>query len=59
MDKPDFNHRYDNIMEVAKLAFNKDYDAAMGKVREGSLAVDSWLTVICIYSLQGNLRASR
>lgn len=55
MDKPDFNHRYDNIMEVAKLAFNKDYDAAMGKVREGSLAVDSSLTVICIYSLQGNL----
>ena len=55
MGKPDFNHRYDNIMEVAKLAFDKDYDSAMDKVHHGNLAVDSSLTVIRIYAMQGNL----
>lgn len=55
MDKPDFNHRYDNIMEVARLAYEKDYDAAINKVREGNLAVDSSLAAIRVYVLQGNL----
>ena len=55
MDKPDFNHRYDNIMEVARLAYDKDYDAAIDKVREGNLAVDSSLAAIRVYVLQGNL----
>ena len=55
MDKPDFNHRYDNIMEVARLAFDKDYDAAVSKAQEGNLAVDSSLAVIRIYAMEGNL----
>ena len=51
----EFNRRYDNILEVARLAFDKDYDSAMDKVHQGSLAVDSALAVIRIYALQGNL----
>ena len=51
----EFNHRYDNIMEVARLAFNKDYESALDKVHQGSLAVDSALAVIRIYALQGNI----
>lgn len=51
----EFNRRYENILEVARLAFDKDYDSAMDKVHQGSLAVDSALAVIRIYDLQGNL----
>ena len=40
---PEFNHRYDNILEVARQAFNMEYDEALAKVREGNLAVDSSL----------------
>ena len=52
---PEFNHRYDNILEVARQAFNMEYDEALAKVREGNLAVDSSLSVISIYVLKGDL----
>ena len=45
-------------MEVARLAYDKDYDAAIDKVREGNLAVDSSLAAIRVYVLQGNLPKS-
>lgn len=51
----EFNHRYDNILEVARLAFNMEYDEALNKVSNGNLAVDSSLTVISIYALKGDL----
>ena len=54
-DLPEFNHRYDNILEVARLAFNMDYEEAMTKVHDGNLAVDSSLAVIRIYALKGDL----
>ena len=54
-DLPEFNHRYDNIMEVAKYAFNKEYEKAMEKVHAGNLAVDSSLSVITIYALKGDI----
>ena len=52
---PEFNHRYDNILEVARQAFNMEYDEALAKVREGNLPVDSSLSVISIYVLKGDL----
>ena len=55
MEKPEFNHRYDNILEVARLAFDREFDSALEKVHDGNLAVDSALAVIRIYALQGNL----
>ena len=51
----EFNHRYDNILEVARLAYNMDYEEAMDKVHDGNLAVDSSLAVIRIYALKGDL----
>ena len=54
-DLLEFNHRYDNILEVARLAFNMDYEEAMTKVHDGNLAVDSSLVVIRIYALKGDL----
>ena len=55
MGKADFNHRYDNILEVASLAFDKRYDAAISKISDGNLAVDSLLAVARVYALQGNV----
>ena len=54
-DLAEFNHRYDNILEVARLAYNMDYEEAMDKVHDGNLAVDSSLAVIRIYALKGDL----
>ena len=51
----EFNHRYDNILEVANMAFNMDYEGAVAKARDGNLAVDSSLAVIHIYVLKGDL----
>ena len=51
----EFNHRYDNILEAARLAYNMDYDEALAKVHGGNLAVDSSLAVIRIHALRGDL----
>lgn len=48
---PEFNHRYDNILEAAKLAFDHDYSNALNKVHQGNLAVDSSLCVLQIYTM--------
>lgn len=55
MDEPEFNNRYDNILEAANLAFNTDFDNALEKVYQGNLAVDSALAVVRIYALKGDL----
>ena len=52
---PEFNSRYDNILEAANMAFNMDYEGAVAKVRDGNLAVDSSLAVVRIYALKGDL----
>lgn len=55
MDEPEFNYRYDNVMEVAKHAFDTDYEKAMEKVRAGNLQVDSSLVAIRVIAMQGDL----
>jgi len=51
-----FSPRYENIMEVARLSFEKQYDKALDKVHEGHLAVDSSLVVVHIYSMAGDAK---
>ncbi len=50
-EQQEFNHRYDNIVEAAKLAFDRDYNGAIDKVHQGNLAVDSSLCMLQIYSM--------
>lgn len=52
---PGFSPRYANIVEVGRLAFNKDYKGAFDKIHEGNLAVDSSVVVVSIYAMQGDL----
>lgn len=51
----ELNNRYDNIVEVAKHAFDKKYQEALAKVHEGQLQVDSSLCVICIHAMEGDV----
>lgn len=55
MDDPEFNFRFDNFMEAAKLAFDHEYKKALEKVGRGDLSVDSSLVVIRIHALSGNI----
>lgn len=55
MDEPEFNYRYDNVVEVAKQAFDGDYAKAMDKIHAGNLQVDSSLVVIRVIALQGDV----
>ena len=51
-EQPGFSHRYDKIMDIAKLAFDGDYDAATQKLRQkGTIYVDSSLVAIRIYAM--------
>ena len=51
MENPEFNHRYDNVIEVAKSCFDGNYQQAFEKLKQGNLAVDSSLVAIRIYAL--------
>ena len=53
--EPELNNRYDNIVDVAKLAFDKNYEQAFDKVHEGNLIVDSSLCVMGIYAMAGDV----
>lgn len=55
-NNPEFNPRYDNVVETAKLAFDNDYEKALQKVHEGNLAVDSSLVAIRIYAMANDMR---
>lgn len=55
MDEPEFNYRYDNLIEVAKRAFDSDYEGALEKIQEGNLQVDSSLVVIRVIAMQGDV----
>jgi len=52
----EFNHRYDNVVEAARLALDGNYEKALDKVHQGNLAVDSSLAVIRIYALSNNIQ---
>ena len=47
-----FSHRYDNMMEIARLAMNHEYIRAEQKLREGGVRVDSSLVGIRIVTLE-------
>lgn len=51
----ELNNRYDNIVDVAKQAFDGNYSRALYKIHQGNLMVDSALCVICIHSMEGDL----
>ena len=55
MDEPEFNYRYDNLIEVAKRAFDSDYEGALERIQEGNLQVDSSLVVIRVIAMQGDV----
>ncbi len=55
---PDFNHRYDQIMEAAKAAYDSRYEEALGIIKEGKVNVDSALSVIRVYTLAGDMNNS-
>lgn len=57
-NNPEFNHRYDNVVEVARLAFDNDFEKAFAKVHQGNLAVDSSLVVIRIHALANDLKGA-
>lgn len=53
--RPGFSHRYDNIMEVARLSFEGKNQQALDKLKEGSVYVDSSLVAIRIFTMEGDV----
>ena len=55
----DFNKRYDNVLEVARLSFEGDYEQAAYQLgHSGTIYVDSSLMAIHIYAMERNLDKS-
>lgn len=52
---PDFSKRYNSIMEIAKHAFDKDYDSARNILHRGNLNVDSALVAIRLLAFEGDI----
>ena len=52
---PDFSKRYNNMMEVAKLTFDKDFKGAKDRLARGNLYVDSSLVALQILATEGNV----
>lgn len=51
-----FSHRYDNILEIAKMAFDGQYGEAAEKLQNGGmLYVDSSLVAIRIYTMERDI----
>ena len=50
-----FSHRYDNILEIARMAFDGQYSEALEKLHSGRLYVDSSLVAISIFTMERNL----
>lgn len=55
-DHPDFNHRYDAIMDAAKAAYDQEYDKALAIIRNKGTNADSALSVVRIYALAGDMK---
>lgn len=53
---PDFNHRYDGIMDAAKAAYDQDYDKALAIIRNRGGIPDSALSVVRVYALAGDMK---
>jgi signal transduction histidine kinase len=52
----EINNRYDNIVDVAKHAFDGNFSRALYKIHEGNLIVDSTLCVICVDAMEGDIK---
>ena len=52
----EINNRYDNIVDVAKHAFDGNFSRALYKIHEGNLIVDSTLCVICVEAMEGDIK---
>ena len=46
-----FNHQYDNLVEIARLTFDGEYQKALDKLKDGRVYVDSSLVAVCIIML--------
>ena len=57
-DNPDFNHRYDHMMKVAKAAYEQRYDDALHIIKNEKINVDSALSVVRVYVLAGDMNNS-
>ena len=58
-DAVDFNHRYDNVLEVARLSFEGSFDEAAYQLsHSGTVYVDSSLMAIRIYVMERNVDKS-
>ena len=55
-DRPGFSHRYDNILEIARMAFDGQYSEALEKLHSGgTLYVDSSLVAIRIFTMERDI----
>ena len=55
-DRPGFSHRYDNILEIAKLSFDGQYGEAIEMLKNGgTLYVDSSLVAVRIFTMERNI----
>ena len=54
--KQGFSHRYDNILEIARMAFDGQYNEALEKLQnEGTIYVDSSLVAIHIFTMEHDI----
>lgn len=53
---PDFNHRYDAIMDAAKAAYDQQFDKALAIIRNRGTNADSALSVVRVYALAGDMK---
>ena len=53
---PNFSYRYDNVVEIARLSFEGDYDKATYQLgHSGTIYVDSSLVAIHIFGMERNI----
>lgn len=50
-----FNHQYDNLVEIARLTFDGEYQKALDKLKDGRVYVDSSLVAVCIWHHAGDV----
>lgn len=51
-----FSHRYDNILEIARMSFDGQYSEALDKLQNGgTIYVDSSLVALSIFTMEGDI----
>lgn len=55
---PDFSRRYDNMMAVARMSFDRDFKGALERLHRGNLYVDSSLVAVRVLAFQGDVDES-